>query len=140
MRSELDPMFDANRPRVLAILRIMTGLLLLQYGLIKFFNWPVPFPSPIEPFRLVFFAGLFEVFGSLAVILGWWTRAAAFLLSGTMAVAYLLGHAHRSFYPIENGGTMVILFCFIFLYLVFAGPGAWSLDARARSRAESGAA
>lgn len=130
MTHALAPTMQRNQPKVLAILRIMTGLLMLQFGLVKFVNWPIPFPGTIETFGLVFFAGLIEIGGSLLVILGWWTRAAAFLLSGTMAFAYALGHARHGFFPIANGGTMTILFCFIFLYLVFAGAGAWSLDGR----------
>ena len=78
-------------------------------------------------------AGLLEIVGGGLVLVGFWTRATAFVLSGQMAVAYFMAHAPGSFFPLLNGGDAAILFCFIFFYIVFAGPGAWSLDA-ARSR------
>ena len=73
---------------------------------------------------------MLEVFGGLLLLLGLFTRPVAFLLAGEMAVAYFMAHAPQSFFPVLNGGDAAILFCFVFLYLVFAGAGAFSLDAR----------
>jgi len=117
-------------PRVLSILRIVAGLLYLQHGLAKFFNFPVVFPAG-QPamFTLYWFAGIIEVFGSLLLILGLFTRAAAFIMSGEMAIAYFYVHMPRGgFFPLANGGDPVILYCFIFFYFFVAGGGCWSLD------------
>ena len=117
-------------PRVLSIVRIVVGLLYLQHGLSKFFNFPVPFPAGHPAmFTLYWFAGIIEVFGSLLLILGLFTRAAAFIMSGEMAIAYFYVHMPRGgFFPIANGGDSVILYCFIFFYFFVAGGGCWSLD------------
>jgi putative oxidoreductase len=123
-------------PRVLSIVRIMAGLLYLQHGLAKFFNFPVPFPGG-QPamFTLYWFAANIEVFGSLLLIVGLFTRAAAFIMSGEMAIAYFYVHMPRGgFFPLANGGDSVILYCFIFLYFFVAGGGAWSLDRMISSR------
>lgn len=115
-------------PQVLALLRIMTGLLLLQHGLQKFLGFPAPFPFPLNPLLVV--AGALEVAGGVLIVLGFLTRPVAFVLSGFMAVAYFMGHAATGgFYPIVNQGELAIMFSFVFLYLCAAGPGAWSLDA-----------
>ncbi len=115
-------------PYVLSVLRIMAALLFLQHGLSKFFGFPQPTPLP-HPFELAWFAAIIEVAGGILVTLGLFTRAAALIMSGEMAVAYFLVHAPHGFYPILNHGEPAILFCFVFLYLVFAGAGPWSLDA-----------
>jgi putative oxidoreductase len=115
-------------PYVLAILRIITGLLFVHFGLQKLFGFPVPFPVPLD--ALTTTAGVLELVGGALVTIGLFTRPAAFILSGMMAVGYWIGHAPMGFYPAVNMGTGAILFCFIYLYLVFAGPGAWSLDGK----------
>lgn len=119
-------------PYALALLRIMTALLFIEHGTAKLFGFPA---SDMRPafLTLGWVAGVMEIVGGGLVLVGFWTRAAAFLLSGQMAVAYFMAHAPGSFFPLLNGGDAAILFCFIFFYIVFAGPGAWSLDA-ARSR------
>lgn len=117
--------------RMLSVLRVVAGLLFFEHGLQKMFGFP-PGSGPHSPYVLVSqmgLAGVLETFGGLAIILGLFTRPIAFLLSGEMAVAYFQVHFRRSIYPIENRGDNVVLFCFVFLYLVFAGAGAWSLDA-----------
>ena len=119
---------DRWAPQVLSILRIMVALLFLQHGLSKLFGFPQPMPAPAI-FTMIWFAGVIELVGGVLVTLGLFTRAAAFIMSGEMAVGYLLFHAPRSFFPALNGGDPAILYCFVFLYLVFAGPGPWSLDA-----------
>jgi putative oxidoreductase len=121
-------MVSAWAPRVLSILRIMAGLLLLQHGLSKFFGFPmVQSPPAMSP---SWFAGIFELVGGVLIALGLFTRPAAFLVSGMTAVAYFLVHAPKSFYPIVNGGELAVLYCFVFFYFTFAGPGPWSVDAK----------
>jgi putative oxidoreductase len=119
---------DRLAPYVLSILRIMTALLFLQHGLSKYFGFPQAM-DPFPIFSLVWFAALIELLGGILVTLGLFTRIAAFIMAGQMAVGYFLFHAPRSFFPIVNHGDAAILYCFIFLYLVFAGAGPLSLDA-----------
>jgi putative oxidoreductase len=116
-------------PRILSILRIMAGLLFLEHGLSKFFGFPVPFPLPGPLPPLLMAAGTIELVAGVLISLGLFTRLAAFIASGEMAVAYFMQHAPKGFWPLANGGEGAILFCFVFLYLAFAGPGPWSVDA-----------
>ena len=122
-------------PMVLSIFRIMTGLLLFQYGVAKLFKYPpVPMFAKVELMSLYGAAGTIElIFGAL-LIAGLFTRLAAFILSGEMAFAYFLGHFPKGFLPLVNGGNAAILFCFACLYLAFAGGGPWSVDAMMRDR------
>jgi putative oxidoreductase len=85
--------------------------------------------APPPMFTMIWFAGVIELVGGVLVTLGLFTRVAAFIMSGEMAIGYFLAHAPRSFFPALNGGDPAILYCFAFLYLVFAGAGPWSLDA-----------
>jgi putative oxidoreductase len=119
----------------LSIFRIMTGLLLFQYGVAKLFKYPpVPMFAKVELMSLYGAAGTIElIFGAL-LIAGLFTRLAAFILSGEMAFAYFLGHFPKGFLPLVNGGNAAILFCFACLYLAFAGGGPWSVDAMMRDR------
>lgn len=118
-----------HSPKVLSLLRIMTGLLFLAHGTQKLLGFPAAEWSP--PFLSIFwFAGVLELVGGILIILGLFTRPTAFILSGLMAFAYFIGHAGESFFPVNNGGDAAILYCFIFLYLVFAGAGSISLDAK----------
>src|SRR5262249_53482506 len=118
------------QPRVLSVLRIMTGLLFLQYGMAKLLKFPtVPAFKDVTLFSLYVLAGPLELGCGSLMILGLFTRSVAFILAGEMAFAYFLGHAPRGFLPILNGGNLAILFCFVFFYLFFAGAGPWSLDA-----------
>ena len=121
-------MLSTLSPHALAALRIMAGLLFLEHGLIKMIGFPGPGPETLPPMILV--AGLIETFGGLLLVLGLFTRPAAFLSSGLMAAAYFIGHAGGSFWPSANGGEAAILYCFVFLYIFVAGPGAWALDNR----------
>jgi putative oxidoreductase len=119
-------------PIALGILRLMSGLLFLEHGTQKFLSFPDgkmsgvgwTFDNPIA------FAGVIELIAGLLITVGLFTRPAAFIASGTMAVAYFLVHAPQNFWPLNNGGDAAILYCFVFLYFVFAGSGALSLDAR----------
>jgi putative oxidoreductase len=118
---------DAWAPQARAILRIVTALLFIEHGTQKLFGFPASEFSPAF-LSLPWIAGVLEVVGGLMVLVGFFTRPAAFVLSGLMAVAYWMAHAPQSIFPVVNGGDGAILFCFVFLYLVFAGPGAWSVD------------
>ncbi len=113
------------RPYVLSVLRIVVALLFLQHGLQKFFGFPAAGP-PLQ--GLIILAAIIETLGSLLLLVGWFTRWAAFIMSGEMAFAYFLARAPKSFYPAVNGGDLDVLFCFVFLYFVFAGAGPWSVD------------
>ena len=115
------------QPQALALLRIVTGLLFLEHGLSKFFDIAVPFPVHPLP-TLLAVAGAIELVGGFLITIGLFTRLAAFICSGEMAVAYFYGHFPKGFWPAANMGEAEILFCFVFLYLAAAGPGAWSVD------------
>jgi putative oxidoreductase len=122
------------RPQMLAVLRIMTGLLFLQHGTQKLFNFP-PRPSGPGPdlMSLLGLQGMLEFVGGIMIILGLFTRPVAFILAGDMAVAYFYAHAPRGFFPIATGGNageLAIMYCFVFLYLMVAGAGALSVDAQ----------
>jgi putative oxidoreductase len=116
--------------RVLGILRIMTGLLYLEFGLAKIFDFPAM--SDHEPYHLFSLtpglAGILETVGGALITVGLCTRPAAFILAGEMAFAYFMVYAPRSFFPALNGGVSAILFCFLFFYFFVAGAGVWSLD------------
>ena len=120
--------FDRLQPYALSVLRIMAGLLFCEHGLSKQFGFPPHGAMP--PFlALEWFAGCIELTGGTLVALGLLTRPAAFLMSGEMAIGYFLDHAPHSFFPLLNGGDAAVLYCFVFLYFVFAGAGPLSLDA-----------
>jgi putative oxidoreductase len=123
---------DRYAPIMLSILRIMAGLLFLAHGTQKFLSFP---PGEMAGMGWTFshpghYAGVIEVVAGALIALGLFTRPAAFLASGTMAVAYWMAHAPQNFWPVNNMGDAAILYCFLFLYLVFAGPGPLSIDAR----------
>ena len=114
-----------------AILRIVTGLLLLEHGTSKYFNFPPTeyFANGVEVFSLMGLAGALEIIGGILIIIGLFTRITAFVLAGFTATAYFMAHAPNSFFPLVNNGDAAILYCFIFLYFSAAGAGPWSLDA-----------
>jgi putative oxidoreductase len=115
------------QPQLLAILRIVVALLFLEHGMMKLFHFPAPqIPGPLPP--LLVAAAIIELVTGILIVIGLFTRLAAFVASGEMAVAYFMGHFPKSFWPGINQGDAAILFCFIFLYIAAAGPGAWSID------------
>jgi putative oxidoreductase len=120
-------------PRMLSVLRIMTGLLFLEHGTQKLFAFPPPANPGPALLSLLGLQGIIELVGGLLILVGFFTRPVAFVLAGDMAVAYFMRHAPRDFFPLLNGGQLAILFCFVFLYLSVAGGGVWSIDARRRS-------
>lgn len=128
-----DALASAWAPRLLSILRIMTGLLFLQHGTAKLLKIPVvPMFANLSLTSPPGIAGIFELVGGLLMIVGLFTRSTAFVLSGLMAVAYFMAHAPKGFYPILNFGELAVLYCFVFLYIAAAGPGPWSIDAARR--------
>jgi putative oxidoreductase len=132
-------MFDrlaAHAPQALAVLRIVTALLFFESGIFHVFRWPtsefVP-PPPAEMATIMMVAGILELIGGALLIVGFLTRPVAFVLCGMMAVAYWGFHVMpMGFWPVTNFGATAILYCFVFFYLVFAGPGAWAVDTARR--------
>lgn len=128
-------MLENWRPRALAVLRIVTGFLLIPHGTAKLFG--VPYQQMFDGmqlFSLMGLAGAIEVFLGALFLTGLFTRPVAFVLCGFMAVAYFMAHGSQGhvLLPMLNGGELAVLYCFVFLYLVFSGAGAWSVDAMRR--------
>ena len=122
------------QPQLLAILRIVVALLFIEHGTAKLFDFPVAVPGIPDPLPTILLAAsIIEIVGGLLILVGLFTRLAAFIASGEVAVAYWMSHFPRDPSPLLNMGESAILFCFIFLYLAAAGPGAWSVDG-ARTR------
>ncbi|HRO00500.1 DoxX family protein [Nitrobacter sp.] len=125
----MDQTFAKWQPIVLSLLRFMSGLLLMQHGTAKLLGFPsLPMFADLQVASLVGAAGIIELVGGGLLVVGLFTRAAAFITSGMTAVAYFLVHAPKTFMPIANGGELAALYCFVFFYLVFAGGGPISLD------------
>ena len=120
----------AQAPRALSLLRIIMGLMIIQHGMAKLIGFPVVASfANLNPLSLIGVAGFIELIGGALLMLGLLTRPAAFIISGEMAFAYFMAHEPKSFYPLINGGTLAIMFCFTCLYLSTAGAGPWSVDA-----------
>jgi putative oxidoreductase len=119
---------DKWQPHLLSILRIISGLLFLEHGMTKILHFPhvAMFDNQLPP--ILTGAGVIEIVAGVLLIVGFFSRWAAFIAAGEMAVAYFLWHARQGFFPVLNGGEPAILFCFLFLYLAAAGPGPWSLN------------
>jgi putative oxidoreductase len=113
-------------PYLYALLRIVAGLLFAQHGVQKLFGWLTDTP-PVALLSQRGLAGVIETFGGLAIALGAFTSPIAFLASGQMAVAYFQAHLPRGFWPIQNGGELAVLYCFLFLYIASRGSGKWSV-------------
>jgi len=127
--------FETWRPRALAVLRIVTAYLFMAHGTAKLFG--IPYQKMFDGLQLVSLpglAGVLEVFGGLLILIGLFTRPVAFVLCGFMAVAYFMAHGSQGhvLLPMLNGGELAVLYCFVFLYFVFSGAGAWSVDAMRR--------
>ena len=121
--------FSARAPQVLSLLRIVTGLMFMQHGAQKIFGFRAPARGPFELMSQMGIGGVLELVGGALIVLGLFTRPVAFILSGMMAVAYFQFHASSSLYPLVNQGELAALYCWVFLYIAFAGGGAWSVDA-----------
>lgn len=117
-------------PRILGVLRIIIGFLFVQHGTAKLLGMPhVAMFDGLQPLSLIGIAGILELVGGVLILLGLFTRPTAFILSGEMAVAYFMAHAPAGPLPILNDGELAVIYCFVFLYLAFAGAGAFSIDA-----------
>lgn len=134
MSTNIATRLNVFAPHVLSLFRAVFGLLLLMHGTQKLFGWPVALPTGTVPVGTwpFWYAGIIEVTVGLLLVTGLFTRAAAFLGSGTMAFAYFTQHQPAGFWPIENGGELAVLNCFGFFLLVFTGGGAIALDALRR--------
>jgi putative oxidoreductase len=121
--------FGGRAPQVLSLLRIVAGLMFMQHGTQKIFGFPEAARGPFDLVSQMGIGGVLELVGGGLLVLGLFTRPVAFILSGMMAVAYFQFHASSSLYPLVNGGELAALYCWVFLYLAFAGGGAWSVDA-----------
>ncbi|WBU54628.1 DoxX family protein [Paracoccus sp. SCSIO 75233] len=122
---------NALAPQMRSVLRMVSAAVFFAHGSQKIIGFPASDRAFPEIFSRFWFAGVLELIGGALLFVGLFSRPVAFVLSGLMAFAYWMAHAPRHWVPALNGGDAAILFCFIFLYLVFAGPGPWSLDARA---------
>ena len=127
---KFNKMLAASEPIMLSIFRIMTGLLLFQYGAAKLLKIPVVAPfDKVQAFSLFGVAGMFELVLGGLLIIGLFSRCVAFVLCGEMAFAYFIGHFPKGFIPLQNGGTLAIMLCFACLVLTVAGGGPLSVDA-----------
>jgi putative oxidoreductase len=118
---------DNFQEQAYALLRIVSGFLFLCHGTQKLLNFPIEFPyGPLNPITGA--AGAIEFVGGTLIIIGLFTRPVAFICSGMSAVAYWMAHGTQSFFPIANGGEIVALYCFIFLFIATRGAGIWSVD------------
>ncbi|MGI8543245.1 MAG: DoxX family protein [Aridibacter sp.] len=122
------------QPKILSVLRIIVGFLFLWHGSQKLFDVPATGKAG-ELSALMAVAGSLEFFGGILIMLGLFTRWTAFVLSGLMAAAYFMAHGMNAFLPIVNKGELAVVYCFVFLYLFFAGGGEWSLDNLLRKKA-----
>lgn len=128
MTQRLDTRLNPYAPVVLSLFRIVFGLLFLIHGTAGLFGWPV---GPVAASGSIgWFAGLFELITGILITIGLFTRPAAFIASGVMAVAYFTQHIQNGFWPISNGGELSVLYCWAFFLLVFTGPGAYAVDSR----------
>jgi putative oxidoreductase len=132
--ADLNSFYASWTPRLLSVLRIITGFLLIAHGAQKLFGFLGAPGSSAPVFSLMGFAGILEFFGGLLILLGLFTRPVAFILSGLMAVAYFMSHAPGGFWPLQNKGELAVLYCFVFLFLSVAGGGEWSVDRLLRRR------
>jgi putative oxidoreductase len=123
------------QPIALSVLRFYTGLSIIEHGLVKNFGFPTGAPYGMTTAgTLGWYGGLIELIGGALIIVGLFTRPVAFLMAGFTAVAYFMVHAPQNFFPIVNKGELAAVYCFVFLYLIFAGGGPLSLDAVLRKR------
>lgn len=115
-------------PQTYALMRMVTGFLFMWHGTQKLFGFPIP-PQGEPAAHVVFIAGPIELIGGFLVMIGLFTRWAAFLCSGLMAAAYWMAHGTQAVFPIANRGVLAALYCFVFLYIAARGSGIWSVDA-----------
>ncbi|MEH6661395.1 MAG: DoxX family protein [Parasphingorhabdus sp.] len=119
---------DGYKEHTYALLRIVAGLLFMAHGVQKLFNFPVAFEYPLNP--VLYAAAAIELIGGALIIVGLFTRPAAFIASGMSAAAYWMAHGSAGLFPLTNGGEIVALYCFIFLFIAAHGAGMWSVDGK----------
>jgi putative oxidoreductase len=119
-------------PETLGVVRIITGLLFLEHGTAKLLGFPHAATAQPEMGTLLWFQGIIELVGGALFAVGFLTRPVAFILAGDMAVAYFMAHAPKNAFPMLNGGDAAILYCFVFLLYVVAGPGRWAIDGKSK--------
>lgn len=119
---------DQFTEQAYALLRIASGLMFMAHGVQKYFDFPTEFPWPLSSMTTA--AGGVELIGGTLIVLGLFTRPVAFICSGMSAVGYWMVHGSQGFYPIANGGEIIALYSFIFLFIATRGAGIWSLDNR----------
>jgi putative oxidoreductase len=122
------PFMWSYNSQIYSLLRIVVGFLFLWHGVQKLFGFPDPMPAGVPAF-IIYIAGPIELVGGALVMAGFFTRPAAFLCSGLMAAAYWIGHGMKALLPVQNGGDLAILYCFVFLFISTQGGGLWSVDA-----------
>ena len=135
------PALEPWVPRALALLRIVAGYLLLQHGSAKLLGFPhVAMFDHLSVASLIGVAGILELVGGALLLIGLFVRPVAFVLSGEMAIAYIMAHASKGYLllPMLNQGELAVLYCFVFLFLAAAGGGTWSLDAMRGAPARGG--
>ena len=133
--NKLDETATHIAPYILSIARVVIALMFMEHGTSKLFGFPAPTSTP-DPFTLLWFAAIIEIVGGAMLALGLWTRLAAFIMSGEMAIGYFMSHAPHGFFPIANRGDAAALYCLIFLYFAFAGGGPWTIATLFRKPAE----
>jgi putative oxidoreductase len=127
--SKLDSFYSAWTPRILSVLRLIAAFMFIAHGAQKLFGFLAPSTATALPvLSQLWIGGVLEFFGGILLLLGLFTRPVAFILSGTMAVAYFQMHAPAGFLPLQNKGELAVLYSFVFLFLAVAGSGEWSLD------------
>jgi len=129
----LQPFMSSFNSKCYALMRIVAGFLFLWHGAQKLFGIPVPVPGEVPAF-ITYIAGPIELIGGILVMIGLFTRQAAFLASGLMAAAYWMGHGTKALLPLQNQGELAVLYCFVFLFISTQGGGIWSVDAVLRNR------
>ena len=132
--NNVEAKLNPYQPQILSIFRIVFGLLLLQHGFQKWFGFPMPGPANMQLMTMVGIAGVIELIAGPLIIVGLFTRYAAFIVAGYTAVGYWLLHIPRGWTPMGNNGSLITAYCFAALLLVFFGGGAWSLDAMLRKK------
>jgi putative oxidoreductase len=134
MARNLETKLNSNWPMALAVFRVVFGLLFLCHGLAALIGWPAPHTVPVGEWPH-YYAGWIELVTGVLIIAGLFTRVAAFVACGEMAVAYFTVHLPHGFFPITNHGEAAVMYCFAFFLLIFAGGGDYTMDARgARGR------
>jgi putative oxidoreductase len=128
----MKPFLSSFNSQAYALMRIMAGFLFLWHGCQKLFGFPSPLPPDVPAF-IIYIAGPIELVGGILIMVGLFTRHAAFLASGLMACAYWMAHGTKAFLPLVNKGELAVLYCFVFLFIATQGGGIWSVDS-ARER------